>query len=140
MSLIEWIGESISPKKVGNIANEAPAYSRKSKVFIILNFIISGLILASYYYLLFRNEPSISIKEIGFSSIIILCYLLMSYYFKPKPDYDNVGIFGGIIDHPFRISDDFNRILIVLKILLIPGRYVASSIRDFYKFVKITRN
>lgn len=38
---------------------------------------------------------------------------------------------GGLIDHPFRYSDDINRLLIFLSLLLLPGRMVAMGLIDF---------
>lgn len=32
-----------------------------------------------------------------------------------EPDYNNIGWLGGLIDHPFRFSNDINRNLIFIK-------------------------
>jgi len=48
---------------------------------------------------------------------------------RPQPDYSNTGLFG-FIDHPFRWSDDANRFLVFVRVLLFPGRIAAAAIRD----------
>ncbi len=39
----------------------------------------------------------------------------------------NVGLLGGLIDNPFRYTDDLNRMLIVLFILMYPGRVISTT-------------
>ena len=43
---------------------------------------------------------------------------------------DNIGWLGGLMDHPFRYSDDINRGLLGLKLILMPGRLIAESVVD----------
>ncbi len=68
---------------------------------------------------------------------ITRAYLLIAYFVLPEPDYGNMGWFGGLMDNPFRISDDLNRFLFFLRVLLIPGRFMARSIVNF--FVMLSR-
>lgn len=62
-----------------------------------------------------------------------MLFFYISYYIVPKPDYSNVGWFGGLVDNPFRYSDDLNRILILFMVILYPGRFLAQTmIQAFY--------
>jgi hypothetical protein len=45
---------------------------------------------------------------------------------------ENLGLLGGAFDHPFRYWDDLNRQLLLLLILLWPGRFIAESIVDTF--------
>lgn len=60
-------------------------------------------------------------------------YLVAAYLLRPSPDYSNIGFLGGLIDHPFRYSDDINRFLMFLLAFLWPGRFVATAIMDIAK-------
>ena len=55
-----------------------------------------------------------------------------SYFLHPEPDYSNLGWFGGLIDNPFRYSDDLNRGLAFLFTFLWPGRFVANALINFF--------
>jgi hypothetical protein len=46
------------------------------------------------------------------------------------PDEEETPLPGGFVDHPFRFSDDISRFLIVLLVILWPGRFVATAIAD----------
>ncbi len=43
-----------------------------------------------------------------------------------------LGWLGGLMDHPFRYSDDINRFPIFLMIRLWPGRLIAESMIDTF--------
>ena len=60
--------------------------------------------------------------------MILFIYCLISYKVIPQSDTSNIGLLGGLIDHPFRYSDDINRFLILLSILLYPGRFIATTL------------
>ena len=61
-------------------------------------------------------------------------YLMIAFFLRPRPNLDNVGWLGGLVDHPFRFSDDLNRGLGCLFVVLLPGRYVAESIVQFFQW------
>ena len=44
-------------------------------------------------------------------------------------DSSNTGYLG-FLDHPLRWTDDLNRFLVLLRIVLLPGRIAAAAIRD----------
>ena len=64
----------------------------------------------------------------GFVGLTI--YLGLGYMFRPKPDFENLGWFGGLMDNPFRFSDGLNRFLLSLLVLLLPARFVSTSLAD----------
>lgn len=131
MSLFEWLGESFNPKNIGEVSKETPSKKSKPNFKININFIISVLLILGYYYLWLNNDSDFNLKKITIISILLLGYLAIAYNFKVKPDYENIGLFGTPINHPFRISDNFNRFLMIIEFILIPGRYISSSIMNF---------
>ena len=105
-------------------------FQRKPKLFIIIKFIVAvALITGAYVYVLpalssFFETRHYKIGYLAFT-IGLVIYSVISFIVTPKPDYDDIGIAGGLIDNPFSYSDDINRFLIFLKILLLPGRIIA---------------
>lgn len=65
---------------------------------------------------------------IGLGEVI---YLVLGFFIQPQPNIDNMGWFGGLINNPFRITDNFNRFIFFLKLLLLPGRFMSQSILNF---------
>jgi hypothetical protein len=59
-------------------------------------------------------------------------YLGIGYVFRPRPNLENMGWFGGLMDNPFRLSDGHNRFLVWLFVLFLPGRFVSTSIVDLF--------
>ena len=62
--------------------------------------------------------------------------LFVAYFVNPKPDPSNVGWAGGLIDHPFRWSDDQNRMLLALNVVLLPGRLAVAGVRDVVRLAE----
>ena len=60
-------------------------------------------------------------------------YLLLAYFVKPLPDRSNLGWFGGWVNNPFRVSDNLNRFLLVLLLVLFPGRLLSIGLADFVR-------
>ncbi|MHA7109879.1 hypothetical protein ACRTDU_07115 [Sunxiuqinia elliptica] len=135
MSIFELIGELFNPGQVGEIDfnDRRETYHRK---FIIIRLVISLLLLGLLEYLFLRypkhyNDFVYILKVNAF----LLIYLLISFKIKIRSNSDNLGWVPFLIDNPFRISDDFNRFLVVLKVLFMPGKYISSSIHNFYKSI-----
>lgn len=135
--LIEWLGERINPGPVGQIVEHENERSRTR-----LSAILTGLLalfvalLPLYFVYRYGHSDRGLWAEVFFIFSIEILYLGIAYVFKPEPDRSNLGWFGGCIDNPFRISDDFNRSLMFLSVLLLPGRLVSIGIVDFYDAIK----
>ena len=71
--------------------------------------------------------------------IVISLYLFASFWISAKPNYENIGWLGGLINHPFRISDNFNRGLIFLQIILFPGKLLSQGIVVLWKLLQQNR-
>jgi hypothetical protein len=37
---------------------------------------------------------------------------------------------GGLVNHPFRYSDNINRFLLLLRVALAPGRWIVAALLD----------
>lgn len=124
MSLLELLFESRNPGPVGEVEHGAPPPTVASTPVLYTRGIVgAALLLASSYWI--ATQPN---RLVGF--LLFAFYLLMAYFVQPKPDYSNFGLLGGVIDHPFRWSDDSNRLLAFVKLILWPGRFAVVGVRD----------
>ncbi|QHI73493.1 hypothetical protein [Aminipila terrae] len=133
MGLMELIGELINPGEIGTVEK----VKREKKVrlhILILKTIVSIAILAVIYFLSFGI--SFHMKEALSFVAAITVYSVVGYFILPKPDYSNVGWFGGIFDNPFRISDDINRMLVFVMIILMPGRLISTTMLSWIDYSK----
>jgi hypothetical protein len=132
MALFEWLGEIFDPGPVGNIdSNATPLIQEGTKrIWVILSIIIGFGVLSYLIWAVFTSD-----SRLTFSAVLII-YLLISYVFTPNPDSSNMGWFGGLMNNPFRISDNFNRFLLFAYILMLPGKLIVFAIQALYKLIK----
>ncbi len=85
-------------------------------------------------------DPSAIATSLRDAAMPLAIYLLISGVVRPRPDTTNVGWLGGLVDHPFRWSDDVNRLLILLLVLLLVfgpkrlpemGKQLGKGMREF---------
>ncbi|NRA37146.1 MAG: hypothetical protein HRU15_03315 [Planctomycetes bacterium] len=142
MSLLEWLGESVNPGSLGSSSvhiNER----RRSRMSCFFWGAITFAILAIPIIIYMNSSLYQSgqlLKWIGICAVAEFFYLLIGYHLKINPDYDNMGWCGGLIDNPFRYSDDWNRTMLFFMIFFMPARILAIGVIDFLKalFLKKT--
>jgi hypothetical protein len=132
MRLFDWLGQAFKPGPIGHIYTNAQPFlpAGVKRIWIILFFILGLSILALLIWLGFQAEDKIT----AFASII--AYLLVSHYITPKPEMTNMGWLGGLINNPFRVSDNYNRWLFFFSAVLIPGKLVIFAIEAVLKLAK----
>lgn len=128
MSLFEWIGECFNPGPIGSIKIGKKEKISRTNGIVLLRLILALIITAAMFYYAFTK-----IFEFNFVNVFIgvegfTIYLIVSYFVRPKSDVSNIGWFGGLMGHPFRISDDINRFILFLEIILWPGSFIAESL------------
>jgi membrane protease YdiL (CAAX protease family) len=134
MGLLEFLFERRNPGKVGHIDKNNQSLKQISKKMLLFKIIITFLSLGALIYYTILDDINLS-KAVTFIVILVI-YCVISFYIIPRPDTSNLGLLGGIFDHPFRYTDDLNRILIVLYIILIPGRFIATTILQTIALLK----
>lgn len=134
MGLLEFLLEKRNPGKIGDIKKNNQPIKYVSLTSLIIKLIVCISIVFGLFYITVLNNLNF-INTVTFI-LILFIYCFISYKFIPQPDATNVGLLGGLIDHPFRISDDFNRMLIVLLVLLYPGRFISTTIIQIIVFIK----
>ncbi|MBI5363614.1 MAG: hypothetical protein HZA53_10585 [Planctomycetes bacterium] len=124
MSWFEWWGESIDPGPLGCVRFERQEPRRRKRATVLVLGLAALLLLAGW--ILFA-APQFGWPR-GWTALGTLLYLAVAFFVRPEPELRNVGWFGGLMDHPFRWSDDVNRWLAMLCIVLVPGRFASASI------------
>lgn len=130
MSLLEWMGERYNPGPSGSFRFGRGNRPPRSNGSVLLRLCVALAVIVLLYYLVITQVSTFTLKTGAILSCILFAYCLLSYFVRPEPDTSNIGWLGGLMDNPFRYSDDINRFLLFLKILLIPGRFLAESIAD----------
>lgn len=89
---------------------------------------VSVALIAAEVYLIRQLLPGLSRRGWLIASGITLAYVLIGHVVRVNPDTTDLGLFGGLIDNPFSYTDDVNRFMLFLQILLMPGRLIAESV------------
>jgi hypothetical protein len=130
MSFLELWGEQVDPGRIGTVEVGQEHDRCRSATLVWLRFITVVVGLPVIWYFSIREIPwplwQASAAVIGGT----LIYVAAAYLLQPEPDMSNMGWCGGLIDNPVRWSDDANRLLVSLAIVLGPGRFVAESVFD----------
>lgn len=133
MSWMEWWGESLDPGDVGEVQyGERPRRVRSRGIALLACFLALAL-LGGEAWLLWNLFGLRGGQEWAIAGVATLVYLALGYFVHPAPDYENIGWFGGLFDHPWRYSDDINRWMIFLLVALYPGKFVSEALIDFWR-------
>jgi hypothetical protein len=131
MSLLEWLGELRNPGPTGDVSLGGPTPSGGSPARIVVRAVVAVVLLGAATWFAVRDALEPFASPIAPAALVL--YLVASALVNPEPDADNVGLFGGAMDHPFRISDDVNRTLLLLAVVLAPGKFVVGALADAWR-------
>jgi len=127
--LFELIGEALDPGDQGSLAVTAPEVRWRPGAWVVLHAAVALMILGTVVFFLVSWTLPAWGWTVGWS-VGLMLYFFMAHYFVPVADTGNLGWLGGVFDNPLRWSDDWNRLLIFLWIVLLPGRFVTIGVRD----------
>jgi len=137
MSLLEFFGDNNS-EDVGSIETIKHKNEISLTPIIITKGIIGiGLLGLSEWGIMVSGYPVLL-------NILLIIYLVIAYNVDPKPRMDKLGLLGGLVDHPFKYTDDINRTMLFFKIILFPGKIIGTSIigviKGFLKYLIEKKN
>lgn len=132
MSLFEWLGETHDPAPSGTIEGGSPQPIHWHPRVIVFRGVVAVALVAAVGVGIARIAQTAT--ETIALAVAVAVYCGIAYWVTPRPDPDNVGWAGGLVDHPFRWSDDVNRGLVFLRVVLWPGRFLTVSLRDIFRF------
>lgn len=140
MSLFEWFGENYFPGESGTIEKRTRLTRNVPRYWVLINIVISLAIIIGIYYWIFQGNVGTTLQTFLIISGAIIVYCVIGFFVNPKPNYNNIGIGNTPINHPFKISDNINRSLIILNALLWPGFFIARSFIEFFTLIKHGRS
>jgi len=132
MGLFEFLFERRNPGPIGDI--EVAGGQQGDPKWLPVRVLLSGTALVACVYLVFQSTPDPSNRGLMLAAWLV--YLVAGYWIRPRPDYRNVGWGRTPFDNPFRWSDDANRLLMFLMIVLYPARFVAQTLVDVARFLR----
>jgi hypothetical protein len=131
-----------SPGPRGKVHFGDHYHAEHSRTNMLLRLMMAVLILAVMIGVIVWLVPLLPLPT--FQAVVLLTglaliYVSVGYFVHPEPDDSNIGLFGGLIDHPLRYSDDINRWLRGFDMLLAPGRMVAEGFLDALMYRRAAR-
>jgi hypothetical protein len=139
MDIFEWLGESANPGPIGSVDVGGADRSDRTRAMVIVSFLVALGALAGWAYLIvvvFEVRSAWALTGIGIGT---LAYLVLGYFVHAKPNTSNLGWMGGTMNNPFRYSDDINRFLLTVLVVLMPGRFIAEAAVDMVQLVRHAR-
>lgn len=134
MTLLEFLGEIFYPGDIASAEfDDHKTYRPKNYIILILGIISIGILITSFIFILIKVSSYINL--ILYFSLIAL-YLLIAFNFKMNIPMNNIGLFGTPINNPFRISDNLNRLALLIEFIFIPGKIISVSIANFTYLIK----
>jgi len=142
MKWLAWLLED-KPGPVGKLQVDAPEDQVQSlpKKWMIWTAILLGIACWEVGLLWVVGQwPWLRISQGLLKLGGLILYVWVSYRVSAKPDTSNLGWWGGLLDNPFRSSDNVNRWLLYLRLLLAPGKLMAYSfVMGWFIFEHLTR-
>lgn len=131
MSLVEWIGERFNPGPVGTVKPDSNnAWQPKNRAVVWILTLLGLALFGLFIWAILQWDR----QWLGF--LLLAIYLLLARLLSPRPDHGNMGWFGGLLDHPFRFSDDINRALLFFAVLLLPGKLILFAFKVLYNTLR----
>ncbi len=140
-SLTEYQGQSSLDKHGGIALNTSyetckkPVWLVLLKLAVLLGMMAVGTALVTPPLMQWLPAWKAAPVTIG----ILLIYIGVAFFFRPQYNGDNMGWCGGFANDPFQYSDNINRFLFKLHMLLGPGRFAAETMLDACALVGLAR-
>jgi hypothetical protein len=112
--------------RIGSLAIRAAGPSAGPPAAVVAQGVV-GLILVAAGAVLIGSDAT-DVESVAVPALGLIVYLFVAYWLDVEPDMENIGFFHGLVNHPFRMSDNINRTMAFVKVALMPGRFVARSL------------
>ena len=119
MGLLEWLGERESPGPTGLLQYGARERPQRSRAAILIRLVLAAAVLSAWLSFVIVKLAEMRLEPAAWWVGGTFAYLLAGYHIHPEPNSENLGWWGGVIDHPLRWSDDVNRLLLFASIVLL---------------------
>jgi hypothetical protein len=89
----------------------------------VVALLVSLALLAAIAWWAWPDPAAVALRLVA-----AVAYGTFAFVVRFRPNHDHLGAGGGLLDHPFRYSDDVNRGLLGLAVLFAPGRFLATGL------------
>jgi|GEM_PF-3101865 hypothetical protein len=143
-SYTEFRGQS-SLDKHGSVEFHAEFFRRRRPAWLVLLKILGSIAMIAVGFAIALpsiNEAAPQFpmwKAILAVSAAMICYTAIAFFVRPEANGDNMGWFGGSCNDPTQYSDNINRFLWKLHMILGPGRFTAETLLDTCVLVGLVR-
>jgi len=134
MDLFGWLFERNNPGPTGSFEKHYNGRLRNPFSIIAGGMVSILVLIAPFYSILYYR--GFDLKIMGLTAAGLLIYLLIAYRVNPVAETENMGYLGGLINNPFRYTDDINRFFLFMKILLYPGRLLGIGLVDLWDLLR----
>ena len=121
----------LEPGPLGEVDVGERKRGARSRDGVILRFAIAAALVVLWAVFVILRLRSGNAILMGAAGTIV--YLFAAYFMHPEADETNLGWFGGMMNNPFRFSDNINRFLLFLKVFLLPGRFISEAFVDMVR-------
>ncbi len=129
---LEYLGEQADPQPVGSIEINTQYEPQKSAILVFLKLLGLTVLFGVGFAILLPSLPFAYWQSVVLALGIILMYVGVAFFVRPEADTENLGWLAGLADDPLHYSDDLNRGLLFLHMLLGPGRFISGTILDVF--------
>lgn len=143
-SYTEFRGQS-SLDKHGSVEFHTEFFRRRRPAWLVLLKILGSIAMIAVGFAI--ALPSIKEVAPDFAmwkavlavSAAMVFYTAIAFFIRPEANGDNMGWFGGSCNDPTQYSDNINRFLWKLHMILGPGRFTAETLLDTCVLVGLVR-
>jgi len=126
--MLELLGEIFNPGPVGSVELKSEKLPFHPK-WIWIRFLIAIFLIGLFEYFIWNHSNGFeSWESMLLTQFIFFLYTFISFFLHVKPDFSNTGWVPFVINNPFRISDNVNRLLFFLQVITLPGRFIFAAI------------
>ncbi len=133
MRRFEWPSKPKSRDPLGTVEVGGRCHGNRSPIRVLVCFALVVLLLGFWIFLVRGVWDVWGLAGGAVSVVATVIYLLLGYVIHPKPDTSNLGFWP--FPAPFRPLAKFNVLLVYMKVVLWPGRFVFESLVDMVRLV-----
>ncbi|MEW4456276.1 hypothetical protein AB1L30_26670 [Bremerella sp. JC817] len=124
-----WSGKD-PRRQVGSIDVNTQYIAQRSWGVILVKAFAAVIVAGFLFWLLFHFLPLVGWQRIAVAAGGVLIYTGLAFFVVPRPNTDNMGWCGGMINNPFTYTDDCNQWLFCFYAVLGPGRLISGALLD----------
>jgi hypothetical protein len=132
--LFEWLFERRNPGPVGRVDGPPERWTGHAGFY---RGLLALVLLAAWIWFVASGWPNTDDRLTA--GVLTVLYLALAYAAAPRPDMSNIGLWGTPINHPFRFTDNINRMQAFFLVALAPGRLVSAGLVDLLHLVRAGR-